>query len=951
MPMDTEKKKEKKFRYRGRVLVYTLFIAALVLSLFDFYLETRGFPDSAKKFLENLALQHGLNMKCGNMRGGIVSGLIMEDVVFRETAIPETPVFFKASRMQASLSFSFSKPFLYLSWFEVKDGVLSIPLFPEDGLEGINDVFVVEDIQAAFSREEKTLKIEYLSGSVEGNSISAKGAVHGFFSSKERSGSKSEGVKHEISPVNQVSHLPREFRKQFVRKFHAFNKREYSSSPRWNADIHIHQGEPSENSIALLADIPSFTFRHLKILSLKGRLEYEHDSVSIREFRARLENGSFLEINGSYLPETDILKGGIRGKIFSSQIAKLMPGKEYETNRINAPGPITLEADLHELSIKDRSFRGKIRLKTPELKVKSETVEELECIILLDQPSRLHTETLRISKLTLESKRHRVEFSGVVNPREMTLKGNVSGELSPNGFHGILPEKVRHVLKESIVFSDRNVKLLGNIVEGGIHTPFRGRFHLMVPALFLKGSEIRDVSGILQVKKDKIYGSEFQAVFNRNLNIKASFEINPPDSDMILSIAAEGRPQALLSFAGKKSGEFLDRLLSDTDFPDDPEKTQINMNIYRRWKEDEFTRIRGNAAISDFTYRGNKFEYGAGSFVVQGKSLVLVPKLILKRPEGHAFFSLAYDARKTLETACPVASEHRPDPETRVLRAKFKSTLDGDVLTKTMMSRWNVPFLKMPEPVPVEGSALIDYLRKEKVLFNGKIDNGACIWKNILFRKVNGNVIYENRRIDIDITDADLYGGQAKMDYSYSYPENKGRIKFETADSGFQALLADIGIENKKDASGRLSADFDSGFRYDKDKKLMMDGAGNVAVENADIWEIPFLKGFIDLLPFKLEKDWGSITVANAQFTFEGDRIKSDSIQTNGKVLALTGKGEYRLDSGIYDFLVRASFLRESPALNLMSRIFDPVTWMLQARLRGQGNKMKWEGKIKKKKP
>lgn len=355
--------------------------------------------------------------------------------------------------------------------------------------------------------------------------------------------------------------------------------------------------------------------------------------------------------------------------------------------------------------------------------------------------------------------------------------------------------------------------------------------------------------------------------------------------------------------------------------------------------------LSGNIVVSDFAYNGINFDYGAGKILIDSESLVIMPRIILERPEGHAFFSLAYDNRSQSFPPCKSSYFKEVRNQRNQLLFELESTISGNALLNCIIPGWENTHMDMPGSTPVKANGVIDYLQSDKSVFYTKIAKAKFIWNGIPVEKADTNIEYKDQNLEIKNMSAELYNGQVKFDYAFNYKRNTGNYSLEIKDSDFLSVIRDLGFKNfSPETPGTISGKVGADIGYNEKEELLMDGKGQFTVRNSDIWSIPFLQGLTDLLgkPW-IGNNWGEIRSVDGEFTLKHDHIHSDSIQTDGNVIALSADGDYYWNTQEYDFHIRAKILEDALPFHLVSRILDPLSWFFEARLHGQGKDWKWE--------
>ena len=150
-------------------------------------------------------------------------------------------------------------------------------------------------------------------------------------------------------------------------------------------------------------------------------------------------------------------------------------------------------------------------------------------------------------------------------------------------------------------------------------------------------------------------------------------------------------------------------------------------------------------------------------------------------------------------------------------------------------------------------------------------------------------------------------------------------------------------LKQLKGVKANCSGEMKATVALDKEENLLLFGKGSADIAGEDMWHIPVLGELLKILG----KAWhtqalGTITKFDMAFSLEGTTFRIDRGSSNGSVVAIRTDGSYDWVTRDVDFRIRSELLKGTLPFAAMSKVLSPVSWILQRRIRGKGDELKW---------
>jgi hypothetical protein len=540
------------------------------------------------------------------------------------------------------------------------------------------------------------------------------------------------------------------------------------------------------------------------------------------------------------------------------------------------------------------------------------------------------------------------EFNGsVTGLKNRKLTGNMSGKVLPNRFLSALNENTRKAIESSIKIGNEPVAFSGYIEK--FTSDFRdihANTEIKIPSVQIRESTFKNISGRLTLNGDTIKGTGFELSSTDWNKLDGEFEYYMPDGQIYVFMHTNGNPSFVYKTTAGQERIFLKTLYDHITWPLVNESIDMTLKVYYFMKEKPFYLLSGNIVVTDCRYNGPAFDYGSCSFLIDSENLVIIPTIILQQGKTNAVISLAYDNRPGGTEIFPSSPLFNiPENKTDKLYFETESALPGNSLLKCIIPDWNSPRINLDGSCPVKVNGTIDYNNDDNTYFTAKLINGQGEFSGIPLNKVTGLIGMKKQIVEITDMTASSFNGDLAFVYSYNIVKNTGKISLNVENAEFMPIVKNLGFpEFTTRKKGLLSGDMVADISYSKKDELIMNGKGKISLRDADIWEVPILKGFTDLMGKSLvSHEWGEVTSAECTYTLENDHFQTDSIQTDGNAVALSSSGKYYWNTSETDFKVRAKLLKNILPYELFSKLLNPLSWAFEARLHGKGTDLKWE--------
>jgi len=319
--------------------------------------------------------------------------------------------------------------------------------------------------------------------------------------------------------------------------------------------------------------------------------------------------------------------------------------------------------------------------------------------------------------------------------------------------------------------------------------------------------------------------------------------------------------------------------------------------------------ISGEVSLLSASFRGVPADNAKAEVRYENQVLSIAP-LHIERPEGHADGNLYYDfGRGELRLDEVLARVNLPE-----VAMWMDSKLVKDLL----------PYRFASPPPELRVNGIVDLQHGKTTHLAIDIDAPAGMEYTFLQKKlsaapVSAKLLFTDDRLKISGLSAGLFDGSLKGDADVSLlpgqPGDRGSLTLENLDfAGLTKLFFD-----RDSAHGRLNGHYEFTSRGDDARK--MDGRGELAVADGNVFAVPFLAPLTGVLD-SIAPGLGRAVPdrASASFTISNGVIATDNLAVKGSGYDMLGKGRLMFLDDKADFKMRIT------AQGLPGVVLSPVT-------------------------
>ncbi|MEI6218701.1 MAG: AsmA-like C-terminal region-containing protein, partial [bacterium] len=396
-------------------------------------------------------------------------------------------------------------------------------------------------------------------------------------------------------------------------------------------------------------------------------------------------------------------------------------------------------------------------------------------------------------------------------------------------------------------------------------------------------------------------------------------------------------PNALLSFLESKGMHGLVSLTKSFAFPDRPPMAETR---FTGCAGTNFTlALDGSVKARTFRRYGLEVRQAETQLAVQlgpGKAFVALCPLVAIRDEGRAEVDLTIDLEnRTVSfigtgTADPRAVMKAIDPSTADLLNDLHIAGPARYSARGFVNITNLDVCNIELVADAKSFGLQRFVADE------------CSFS---FRRTGHAMVVSNLQ-------ASIFGG--KMTGSVSFEPEAGstntrfRAKGNIDKVAFRKLVEAIAgpLADKDDLTGELSGSIAADGLLGKGMGHTIDGSGELRIRDGNVFQLPLFGKLSEMLARKvpglgyvLRQD-----SADAVFSIERGKLKTDSLRIEGDILSLKSNGSYDIKADQLDFDVELRFLRNKTWVgDILQTILLPVTKLFRVRLQGRLDDPTWD--------
>ena len=393
--------------------------------------------------------------------------------------------------------------------------------------------------------------------------------------------------------------------------------------------------------------------------------------------------------------------------------------------------------------------------------------------------------------------------------------------------------------------------------------------------------------------------------------------------DFRLGLTSTLNPEVLLPMIRQENPELAERL-STMKFTDAPKLT-----LSARGPSPLDAAASGELTVGRASYRGVEARSGHGNLRYNNRVLN-IDDLFVQRAEGTGTGSIAFDLVQQMVTIKQGRATLTPQ--------QVILWIDPDILQDLRPYR----FIRRPPAVVVDG--LIDMQRGgARTRLSMKLDGGAMDYtfcgKELHFNNFTAHLLFAEQRLKLTDVRAELFGGTIKGEADISLlkakPGHVASLRFGDVDfSSLTKLYFDY-----DDSKGKLNGTYH--FTGQGDNGRLMRGEGELAITDGNVFAIPFLGPFSDILSKIIPgAGYNRAHKASASFAIADGMIETKDFLVEGKGFSMIGDGRIGFLDDTMDFDMRVN------AQGIPGLILFPVSKLLEYHTDAKFSKPDWRPKV-----
>ncbi|OGV53622.1 MAG: hypothetical protein A2X49_06100 [Lentisphaerae bacterium GWF2_52_8] len=930
-----------------RILFYLAFLSALGLISADAWFETYGVPARVHDYIQEKLNAKGIIFIAGKIKIGLAQGLVLSDVQVKDGELKDFTLL-HADRI--SLDFSISdlvfRQRLNLSDFSVSNGSLALPLFPECGDEGMGDILRVTELQARAKAEDRELKIDFIKGKLGKIDVGFSGCASNILPNIY--GVPAAGVAafntKAFSPMPLLRKSSFESRAKFVKILKRFSDEDFSGRPAFLVEFDLDARNIQKSSLRASFDIPAFSYGHLTLKHIRGSIRFDNKIAELSNVHLNLGNGEFCEGSGEFNMASNSISGSFKG---SSSPEKMLLFLDENTQtrikeNVDIPlAPVSYQGKLENYAINSGTYSGMLELSAPGLAIHGLKISELKTSLLLDN-DRFEAKSLS-AKLPDGG-----DLTGSCVLTNDTFSSSFEGSAQAALLYPFLNGTSSLFLKQNISAGRQPVSFKGSISVPSLKEPeCQGDILVSLPSVNIRGLNLNNFTTKLSFNKRFIKANEFEATLKDGVKLSGDIVCIPEEQVFSASIFCSGSPEEVLVLLEKDHKALLDSFMADVIWPNKKSLAEAALDIHYSWGAQPSYFMSGDIVLTDFSYRGIKFDYGATKFHIDSDGLIVLPGVVVQNSDGQALIAAAYDGRSPARSKTSRQNPFLASFDTPSNRLSF--TVDSSISPQNLLvclyPPWKEQSIVFNGSSEIKAQGFVDYARPSESWYNAKIRHGRAAWNGIPLEKLDADLSFHEQNLKIENATANICGGDAAISYDYNFGTATGRIEFKLEDGNLPAVLKSVNWDKFSGLKrGELSTKLEADISYDKKDNILLNGAGHMSLENSDIWTVPFFGGMLKMIgqAWAIDK-FGEVSKLECDYTLDGNRLVTNSINSDGSIIAIKGDGSYSWETKEYSFNVRAEPLKNTLPFKMASVLLSPVSWLFEARVYGKHNEVNWE--------
>ena len=947
---DTPTKPEIKKRsfWRKRRFLYCLKITVIVVCIADWYCEAHGLPAKLHHYIETLLKRKTLTFKADKIQLGIFNGIVFTNPQLEDPELAPEPIL-----IASQIRFPLYSSLLPLSTIIVENGTLHIPLFPEFGEEGYNDVLRIQNLNAQVEIEHTDLKVSYMSANMDNINLNGSGIFNNIMSRvyegllRRFRAKKEDAVPllNNQSLAELIQGIDIEVRRSLALSLIKLNKKNFPTP----LDVTVHMShfdlQMSQNhDVTISGKTQSFSYENIAVENASAKLRILGDKINLEQVSIELADDNNLAGSGELDSKSKNITGTLTGTMRPSLINRITErhfiGDLQDHLNIGVE-PVPFSVDLNKYSFVTGLYDIDVKTLLAKVEIHNNTLSDVETTINLTNKKVL----CRQLKGNLGADGH-ISANFEYTPGK--LSAELEGAIKFDSLHSIIKKfPISTQLDSYKLKSTETLTFASSLLIDPNKNIFESNINIKLPQLLINTVKIKNIDTSLSYDGENVTSKGLKLELENGTKIKSRLSYNPEQETIVSSLTSKGSPVPLLDLLPQTEKLAVEEQMKLIDWPEDSDLVDLTIDSYYDWSETAQFSMYGDLVINNFSLKNNPFSYAAATFMVNYKKSIwntLLPVIMLERPEGQAMMALSYTRKQ------PAPSHNNSNiPDSTKAKQKFifkiESSLTGNVVLDMFVKGWNPDIINFPNSSNVKVLGKIDSENRKDDYAHIEILDSDYIWNELYMTHVSCNSFYRNGHLSFSNATGKISGGDITVDHESWLTNNNSKTKVSVKNANLTELLKQCKITlPTSEKQGNVSLNFNVNGTAKNDQQPDLYGTGSFQVTDSDLWAIPVLSSLQSLI----DKSWtlnkfGKISSLDSTFSFEKDHIHANSIETDGSIISLSGSGDYYWPTKEYEFKVQAKVLKDALPFKLMTLALSPLSWFFEARLIGNGSENRWE--------
>ncbi|MCF7849202.1 MAG: AsmA-like C-terminal region-containing protein [Kiritimatiellales bacterium] len=547
---------------------------------------------------------------------------------------------------------------------------------------------------------------------------------------------------------------------------------------------------------------------------------------------------------------------------------------------------------------------------------------------------------VKISRIAIYQGGQALLLSGTYNLPAKELQLNLSNTLSSSELFRFLPESMLQVLEENRIRIDAvpmveikagpsSVKEMAKNLSGGFVLSSGGYQDLEVEGVrgrFKSHEGGVDLTGLQAVVRGRESLAETLGSCMKGGPVTGNVSWDASVRQYRVELDAYCDPH--LAVGALYWLDEVTNIIAMVQCENDPPRLHLAFNEHIDVK-DSFV-LKGHATGRDITFRDTPFSSVDIPFGYYDGGVVELAPLTINQGEDSATGSVQLDFNRN-QASFDVTSSLNPATLEQIIYPELGLFTDE---------------LKFPGAISLSASGVFDWGGLTNTQFSGSINAEKVETPAAVLGKASADVKGVGRLIKLDDLDFSIYGGRGTGEVSVrigtgDHPTSyEPRLSIQGAD--IVPWLNYTSRTNLTKVAGKLYANIH--FSADTDKEFLANatGEGTVRIEEGQLADLPFFKGFSSLVrkvypTFKVF----SITRFAGSYVMRGGVISTEDSYFEGNVLSAKMRGSYRQDIG-YDFILQTQIFSSGAIGKVVRTVTDPFLKLLEFRVEGDVSNPTW---------